>query len=151
MALRVCTGCTTKYAVGLAKCPHCGSTDHVEDGQPMPKITEHGGPSSVTAGPGETGYMPPADEALPAEPVAEEELAVEPESVNEEGGEESSPGSSSSASIETPQPSSEPSEPPTLSPAPTTVSRSRKGRTGSRSASSTAGDQETGTSAPDTE
>jgi hypothetical protein len=31
MALSVCVDCTTKYAVGLPKCTHCGSTDNVED------------------------------------------------------------------------------------------------------------------------
>ena len=50
MALLVCTGCTTRYSVGAARCPHCGSTDYVEEGQePMPKITVHGGPSIAGA------------------------------------------------------------------------------------------------------
>ena len=149
MALNSCTSCTTKFAAGLSKCPHCGSTKYVEDGDVMAKITRHGGASddTVPAPEEETEAV-----AAPAsEPDVEEEPAIEPESVNEEGGEESSPGSSSSASTETPQPNSEPSEPQTLSPAPTTGSRSRKGRTGNRSAPSTDGGQETGTSAAESE
>ncbi len=134
MALSVCAECTTKYAVGLPKCPHCGSTDHVEDGQPMPKITVHGGPSDKTLPVDE----PEADEA----PAVE--LAPEPE-----GGEESSPGSSSSASTETQQPNSEPSSKSSPKPARKTASRSAKGRTENSSAPSTDGGQETGTSAAD--
>jgi hypothetical protein len=35
-----------RYSVGAARCPQCGSTEHVEEGQEsMPKITVHGGPS----------------------------------------------------------------------------------------------------------
>ena len=43
MSLWHCTACTTAYSVGAPCCPHCGSTEHEEDG--MPKITKHGGPS----------------------------------------------------------------------------------------------------------
>lgn len=48
MALNVCAGCTTSFAVGLLRCPHCGSKDYQEDGQ-MPKITLEGGPSNAAA------------------------------------------------------------------------------------------------------
>jgi hypothetical protein len=41
MALWVCQDCTTKYAVGLFTCPRCKSTDFVEEGLPMPKISAH--------------------------------------------------------------------------------------------------------------
>jgi hypothetical protein len=43
MALNTCTSCTTKFAVGLPRCPHCRSTEYVEDGDPMAKITRNGG------------------------------------------------------------------------------------------------------------
>ncbi|MFI2632626.1 hypothetical protein ACH5A2_19840 [Streptomyces collinus] len=82
----------------------------------MPKITRHGGPSIADAEP-------------------------EPEA-----GEDVSAGSSSSESSEREPSSPEPSETPSPSPAPTTASRSKKGRTASRSARSTDGGQEAGTS-----
>ena len=31
MTLWVCTVCTTKYAVGLPRCPHDGATTYTED------------------------------------------------------------------------------------------------------------------------
>lgn len=49
MTARVCTGCTTVYAVGAPRCPHCQSTESVEQGEPMPKITRHGGPTIAGA------------------------------------------------------------------------------------------------------
>lgn len=52
MALWECKNCTTRYAVGLIKCPHCGSTDHHEDGEQMsPKISRNAGPSYAGAVP----------------------------------------------------------------------------------------------------
>lgn len=60
MTLRVCMDCTTAFAVGVPRCPHCGSERSAEEGtaqalgvfargrveeEPMPKITRHGGPS----------------------------------------------------------------------------------------------------------
>lgn len=146
MALWVCSGeagCGTKYAVGLFRCPRCHNTEFYEDGDPMAKITRHGGASDNT--------LPTPDEEVaavefrgePGPELVDLPAAPEPE---KEGGEEPSPGSSSSASAETRQPNSELSEPQTPSLAPTTVSRSRKGRTGSRSASGTAGGREAGTS-----
>lgn len=50
MALWVCEGCSTKYAVGLSRCPRCHSSEFYEEGA-MPKITRHGGPSDATANP----------------------------------------------------------------------------------------------------
>ena len=35
MTLRRCLGCTTVFAVGIDKCPHCGSAEHVEVGAPI--------------------------------------------------------------------------------------------------------------------
>lgn len=88
--------------------------------------------------PGDSPVLPP----MPDEPYP-------PDAVPLEGGEESSPGSSSSASTEKPQPTSEPSEPKNPQPAPTTENRSGKARTAKRTARSTAGGPETGTSAAD--
>ena len=50
MATWVCVGCTTVFSVGAPRCPHCGGTDHVEEGtDTMPKITVHEGPSVAGA------------------------------------------------------------------------------------------------------
>lgn len=46
MALLLCTGCTSRYAVGAPRCPECGSTEFEED-HDMPKITVHGGASNA--------------------------------------------------------------------------------------------------------
>lgn len=46
MSLWLCDACTTSYAVGLAACPHCGSTEHHEEGE-MPKITRLGGATNA--------------------------------------------------------------------------------------------------------
>lgn len=35
MTLRRCCVCTTFFAVGIVKCPSCGSADHVEAGAPI--------------------------------------------------------------------------------------------------------------------
>ena len=51
MALWVCGGeggCGTKYAVGLFRCPRCHNTEFFEDGDPMAKISRHGGASDKT-------------------------------------------------------------------------------------------------------
>jgi hypothetical protein len=32
MSMLTCVGCTTRFAVGLDVCPHCGSTEYLEDG-----------------------------------------------------------------------------------------------------------------------
>lgn len=131
MALWVCTGCTAAYSVGAPRCPHCGSTEHAEEGQDdMPKITVNGGPSDASAPAGFTGTWGDEDE---------------PETT--EGSEESSPSSSSETSSEKPQTSPETSGSDSPSPARKTPSRSRKGRTGSSSAPSTGGDQTDDTSA----
>lgn len=135
MALWICTGCTTAYAVGAARCPQCGETNHVEEGTAMPKITVHGGPSIAGAS------------VVGGSWSNEGDADGWPEPEKEEGGEESSPGSSSSASDETPSNEPEPSEKPSRKPARKTASRSGQGRTGGSSAPSTDGGQEAGTSA----
>lgn len=56
MALWVCEGCGTLYAVGLFRCPRCheeafhefGSRPEDEE-HPMAKITVHGGPTDAVA------------------------------------------------------------------------------------------------------
>jgi DNA-directed RNA polymerase subunit RPC12/RpoP len=35
--LRTCADCTTQYALDLAACPHCGSSDYVEEGGAVAK------------------------------------------------------------------------------------------------------------------
>lgn len=110
----------------------------------MPKITVHGGPSNAadleTAG----AVEPPASTA----PAPDHVLRIE-EDLTEAGvakiredhnGGASSPGSSSSASSKNAEPSSEPSETATPSPARKTASRSKKAQTGSPSAPGTDGD-----------
>lgn len=73
MSLWLCDACTTSYAVGLAACPHCGSTEHHEEGEiEMPKITRLGGATNAADRPlhlvGERG---PEVVALPAGAVVE--------------------------------------------------------------------------------
>jgi hypothetical protein len=46
VALWICEGCTTAYAVGAPRCPHCQSTDYREEGD-MPKISAHGGATNA--------------------------------------------------------------------------------------------------------
>lgn len=102
MALNVCNGCTTKFAVGLPRCPHCASTDFCEDGQ-MAKITAQGGPSDKT--------LPEADEAAPAEAGlqgepgpelldAPDDAAVASVASEEDGGESSPEGDSADGAEE---------------------------------------------------
>lgn len=115
MALWVCAGCSTAYAVGLPACPQCLSTDREED-HPMPKITLHGGATNA------------AEDEAPADEV--------PTAATEE---ESSPGNSSETSPEKPQPSDKPSSSRGRSRARTTASRSAQAPTASSSAPSTDG------------
>jgi hypothetical protein len=165
MALWVCggeDGCGTKYAVGLFRCPRCHNTAFFEDGDPMAKISRYSGASDKTlpvaelresSGTGEPMQAVEGDEvtgdgtgrALP--PVPDEVYG--PDAVPLEGGEGSSPGSSSSVSTEKPQPISEPSSKRTPKRARKTASRSVPARTETSSAPSTDGGQETGTSAAD--
>lgn len=169
MALNECAGCTTLFAVGMRACPHCRSTDFVEQGQDMPKITEHGGPSNAaepgpeltastgaviaTSGAWTDEIASPADVMSEAGDMTGEGLAaglpepVETETVEEEP----SPGNNSETSSETPSSEPEPSEKPTPSPARKTASRSKKAPTESPSARGTDGAPADGTSAADKE
>jgi hypothetical protein len=108
-----CADCTTVYAVGIRACPHCRSERIVREDNGMPKIT-------VAAG----ATHPDTD-------LTEDE----------KGGEQSSPGTSSSTSPENSPTKPEPSESSRPSRARTTESRSKKARTGSSSAGSTDGGQ----------
>jgi hypothetical protein len=109
MALETCPKCTTRFAVGLLRCPQCQTTapqfaDRMKE-DTMPRITVAGGPSNPDAQPGEPGYIAP------------------------EGSEQSSPGISSSPSDAKPDLSS--SKTPTSSdpqpPAPETENPSKQG------------------------
>lgn len=139
MTLWTCLACTTRYAVGLPACPHCRSTDYEEDGA-MPKITRHGGPS--VAGAQVVGGAWSDSSGSDEWP----DLSAEP-GQQDEGGEESSPGSSSQTSPEKPETSPETSAPALPRRARTTASRSRKAPTGASTAPTTDGGPEETTSA----
>lgn len=137
MALWECAECTTKYSVGAPKCPECGSVVRVneatqppeEDTEMAPKITVHGGPSV---------------EGFDVDPETSELTPVD------EGGEDTSAGSSSSTSSEKDSSSPETSDSASPSPVRTTASRSKKAATDKAStAPSTDGGQAAGTSAAD--
>jgi hypothetical protein len=162
MALWVCggeAGCGTKYAVGLFRCPRCHNVEFFEDGDPMAKITRHGGASDKTL---------PTPEAAPTDAAPAAEVRLEyrgehgPETIGlpvdapvyetrseSEGGEGSSPGSSSETSTEKPPTNSAPSSKPRRKPARKTANRSTPAPTESSTAPSTDGDQEDATSATD--
>lgn len=123
MALWECTACTAAYAVGAPRCPQCGSTDHVEQGEVMAKITVHGGATNALLD-------------------------------SEEGGEESSPGTSSSTSSTKPSTTRGKSGKGRPSPAPKTGSRSAPDPTESSTAPPTDGgpadtESETGSTGSD--
>ena len=70
MSLWICRGCTAAYAVGAPACPHCASTEYVEDWK-MPKISKGDGPSyEPEHAPEATPDQGPADASKP-EPVEE--------------------------------------------------------------------------------
>ena len=82
MALDVCRKCGTRYAAGLASCPHCGGKRYRPDWEEdeMPKTTYAG--DSYEEGKEPPGWAPPpepeaAPEAAP-EPEAPAEAAPEP-------------------------------------------------------------------------
>lgn len=56
-----CLECSTRYALDLRACPHCGST-HREEGD-MPKITFYGGPSDAR------DLKAPVEDVVPDESV----------------------------------------------------------------------------------
>lgn len=137
MSLRVCLDCTAAFAVGLPRCPQCGSERHAEEGQAvalgiqpgvpvveeehMPKITRHGGPS-----------VPPVEGA---ETEGGEGVSAGEDSSNSSGTADSK-SSTGARSSETHR-----------SRARKTASRSSQARTDSSTARSTDGGPEAGTSA----
>lgn len=147
MALLICTGCTASYAVGAKKCPQCGSTDHIlqgEDQSMSPKITRHGGPT-VAGARVVGGAWGDSDDIEWVGEHGPETVAFQPDT-SEEGGEESSPGSSSSASPAKPSTSSKKSAPGRRKPARTTGSPSGQDPTDSSTAPLTGGGQTAGSS-----
>jgi hypothetical protein len=36
--VQVCDRCTTRFALGLPRCPHCQSTDWLVEGEPVPDV-----------------------------------------------------------------------------------------------------------------
>jgi hypothetical protein len=72
VSLEVCPACSTRFAVGLFRCPQCRATaplfaDRVEKESKMARITVAGGPSNAAAQPGEPGYVEqPAEVSLVA-------------------------------------------------------------------------------------
>lgn len=102
----------------------------------MPKITVHGGPSIAGA-------------SVVGGAWSDTDAPDEWPDLDKEGGEESSPGNSSSPSDEKPSPEPAKSSSDSRKPARTTPSRSTKARTESRSARSTGGGPEDGTSQTD--
>lgn len=107
MALNVCGSCTTRFAVGLKRCPHCASTDFQEDGV-MPKITALGGASDKT--------LPAVDDAQALDAEAVEPLDVtehmagpaEPVTEPEEKDVQAPLADDSTGTPEEPEPTSEP-------------------------------------------
>lgn len=72
MALRACLACGCKYAVGLAACPQCWSTESEEDG--VPKIS-FDGTVTYPSGHEPDGYVRP--QGAGPEAVSEPETAAE--------------------------------------------------------------------------
>ncbi len=75
----VCTGCKTRFALGLLRCPRCQQVSpqyaaNVKE-MYMPKITVTAGPSNAGAQPGEVGYIKRAEHKA-AEVVAEVKAEV---------------------------------------------------------------------------
>lgn len=111
----------------------------------MPKITRHGGPTIAGAAVVGGAWSNEGDPEVWPEPAqADEEPAAE-------GGDEPSPGNSSSTSDEKPFSTPVTKPPATRKRARTTGSRSTPARTESSSAPSTDGDPAAGTSAADDE
>jgi hypothetical protein len=118
MAWMACRGCSTKFAVGLLRCPQCGAVSELfavpeevveaEQEADMPKISVHGGPSSALGAADE----PAADAAPEAPGVAEPEPGVPQEDTTVEPDAEESDTESATAEPETgPVESEAPSEP----------------------------------------
>jgi hypothetical protein len=78
VSVEVCPDCSTRFAVGLFRCPQCRATaplfaDRVERESKMPRITVAGGPSNAAAQPGDPGYVAPDAEVSLVDVTAEPE------------------------------------------------------------------------------
>lgn len=113
MALRVCLDCTTAFAVGVPRCPHCGSERHAEEGSAAALGIHHGVPIDSE----EEDSMPKITRHEGAS-VADVTVADETPEV-EEGGEDVSAGADTSTS----------SEKPSKKPAPSGTRRQSRART----------------------
>jgi hypothetical protein len=146
MSLITCSACSTRYAPGLERCPHCGSADRVDGGARLPWV-EVACPITACAARGvrRRVYL-----RQPAPGVVEEPRlrcgscgAVLPVVAgwgpwrDPEGGDQPSAGSSSETSAEKPETSPETSSSGPRKRARTTGSRSGGGRRGSSTAGST--------------
>ncbi|WP_424891792.1 hypothetical protein [Streptomyces sp. XH2] len=141
MTLWTCDECTTKYAVGLFRCPRCHSTAFHEEGS-MPKIARHVGATNAGA-----ASAPEPPEAAPAtEPAV---TAPDPDAAPLPEEDTACPGTSSSTSTPTPLMTSEPSASGRGKRARKTASRSAKDPMESSSVPSTDGDPTGPTSEPD--
>ena len=162
MALWTCTACTTAYAVGAPRCPHCRSEEHVEEGIEMPKITRYGGATNAAAGPLVVGATwseeTEAPDTWPAAAGTAWHGEHGPALVDlppratvppAEGSEQTSPGTSSKTSLPTPSAEPEPSRTPRRSRARMTANPSLSDPTDSSTAPGTAGGPTGPTSAPD--
>jgi hypothetical protein len=164
MALVTCGPCTARYPDDVGACPNCGSTAQQAAGSVVPSVTvacltdycpARGVERRIMLRTAALGVLErptlvcASCRCLLPELTEDHDMAkitvhggasnayAEPT----EGGEESSPGSSSPTSSEKPKTSPETSE--TVSPLPvrTTGSRSRRGRTAASTVPSTDGDQ----------
>jgi len=81
MALLSCLRCTTRFAVGLLRCPHCLSSSFEE--ADVPKITTSGGASHPEDLAAVSGLPVPPEPAaaVPAADTPAPEVASEPEPV----------------------------------------------------------------------
>lgn len=88
MSLMRCRSCSTRFAVGLLRCPQCQQVselyavpEHVAaaEEENMPKITVGGGASNAAEGTVADEVPVPDEAQVPAEPAAETVEAVEEE------------------------------------------------------------------------
>lgn len=172
MALVTCDPCTARYPDDVPACPNCGSTARQAAGSAVPSVTvacltdycpAKGVERRVmlrAAAPGvlERPALVCASCRLPLSDLTEDhdmpKITAHGGPTNAhadtaEGGEESSPGKSSSTSSTKPPHSPKTSAPAAPSPARKTASRSKKARTGASTADSTDGDQTEATSGTD--
>jgi hypothetical protein len=82
--VQVCARCTTRFALGLASCPHCRSTDWYDEGDVRevgvvaPKLTGEG-----FSGPTQAKPAPAPDPAPAPEPVEVPVAAVSTSTIRE--------------------------------------------------------------------